>query len=230
MREYSTGTLMEIGSSLDDELAQRLMGAGEKITLTKGQKVYSQDDPAPHVFFLLTGQAKSVLRNSDGGECLLRIHLPHSLMGLTALSTAAIRDADAIIIVDADVVKIDVDHFRQLMIASPAFSLHVVELLTNRMSDFHYRVGEFLAQNVEQRLAQTLLSISRVDPEATAQTDRTLIRLTHEELANLLGARRPTISAILSRFAADGLIAKKGRAIDVVDPDRLSHFLPGNSS
>jgi CRP-like cAMP-binding protein len=60
MREYSIGTLMEIGSNLDDDLVQRLLNAGEKLNLAKGQRVYAQGDPAPHVFFLLTGQAKSV--------------------------------------------------------------------------------------------------------------------------------------------------------------------------
>jgi CRP-like cAMP-binding protein len=56
-----------------------------------------------------------------------------------------------------------------MMTASPDFGLYVIELFTYRMSDFHYRVGEFLAQNVEQRLAQTLLSIFRADPEAAVR-------------------------------------------------------------
>jgi len=229
MREYSIGTLMEIGSNLDAGLVEQLVNAGETVQLTKGQSVYVQGDPAAHVYFLLNGQAKSVLRNGDGGECLLRIHLPHSFLGLTALSTSAIRDAEATVVVDAELLKIEVQRFRALMTANPAIGLYVVELLTNRMTDFHYRVGEFLAQNVEQRLAHTLLSVSRADPQSSCQADRSLIRLTHEELASLLGARRPTITAILTRFAADGLIVKKGRAIEVADPERLSHLLPNGA-
>ncbi len=226
MREYSIGTLMEIGSNLDADLVHQLMSAGHKIALAKDQPVYTQGDVATDVYFLLSGQAKSVLRSRDGGECLLRIHLPHSLMGLTALSTAAVRDAEATIIDEAELIRIDRDQFQSLMASNTSFGLHVVELLANRMSDFHYRVGEFLAQNVEQRLAQTLLSISRSDPECAGENSRSLIRLTHEELASLLGARRPTITAIINRFAADGLIEKNGRAIDVVDRKRLSHLLP----
>jgi CRP/FNR family transcriptional regulator, cyclic AMP receptor protein len=229
MREYSIGTLLEIGAGLDAGLVQKLIMAGDRISLSKGQPVYAQGEAAGHVFLLLTGQAKSILRNRNGGECLLRIHLPHSLMGLTSLSTAAVRDAEAVIIADAELIRIDRSHFRDLMTANPDFGLYVIELLANRMSDFHYRVGEFLAQNVEQRLAQTLLSISRGDPEATEPHNRSPIRLTHEELASLLGARRPTITAIINRFAADGLVAKRGRTIDVIDPDRLSHLLPSGA-
>lgn len=229
MREYSIGTLMEIGSNLDAGLVEVFVAAGKVVRMSKGLSVYAQGEPASHVYFLLNGQAKSVLRNSDGGECLLRLHLPHSLMGLTALSTSVIRDAEATILADAELVKIDRLRFRDLMVSNPTISLYVVELLTNRMSDFHHRVGEFLTQNVEQRLAQTLLSVSRADPQTSGQGDRSLIRLTHEELASLLGARRQTITAILARFAADGLIEKKGRSIEVVDSDRLSHLLPNSA-
>ncbi len=52
------------------------------------------------------------------------------------------------------------------------------------------------------------------------------VHLTHEELASLLNARRPTITSILNRFAADELIAKKGRTLHVIDADRLNHLLP----
>ena len=106
---------MEIGSNLDAGLVEEFVGAGELIRLARGRSVYAQGEPASHVYFLLDGQAKSVLRNSDGGECLLRIHLPHSLMGLTALSTSAIRDAEAVTIADAELVRIDRLRFRELM-------------------------------------------------------------------------------------------------------------------
>jgi len=226
MREYSIGTLIDIGASLRAEQVALLVKSGQIFRLKKGEIIYRQSDPAHDVCFLLSGQAKSVLINSGGGECLLRIHLPHSIMGLTALATSATRDAEAIATTDGELVRIARARFQELMTGNPEFGAHVVELLVNRMSDFHHRVGDFLAQNVEQRLAHTLLSLSRSDPEKEDSCARQPVRLTHEELASLLNARRPTITAILNRFAADGLIVKKGRALHVIDADRLNHLLP----
>ena len=226
MREFSIGSFIDIGANLMKEHVNLLVGNGKISGFVKGQTIYRQGENAQDVCFLLSGQAKSVLINSSGGECLLRLHLSHSLMGLTALATSAIRDAEAIAITDGELVRIRREKFQELLKKNPDFGVYVVELLVNRMSDFHHRVGDFLARNVEQRLAHSLLSLSRCDPEKKTGSRRQPVCLTHEELASLLNSRRPTITAILNRFVAEGLISKKGRSLNVIDAERLEHFLP----
>ncbi|MGE3625729.1 MAG: Crp/Fnr family transcriptional regulator [Hyphomicrobiales bacterium] len=226
MREYSIGSLIDIGSNIAPEFVELMVRTGTRRSFEKGDRIYSQGERATHSYFLLSGQAKSVLINAVGNECLLRIHLPHSFMGLTALSSAAVREADGIAIEDGELVGLEAREFQGLLAANPAFSQYIIRLLVNRMSDFHHRVGDFLVQNVEQRLAQVLLSLSRPDPEHSTGEERHPIKLTHEELATLLNARRPTITAILRRFEADGLIGKKRRQLYVLNAERLAHLLP----
>ncbi len=225
MREYSIGTIIDIQDSLPPGQIDLLVSLGKPRHHAKDDVIYHQGDPATAVFLIRSGQAKSVLINSNGENCLLRLHLRHSLLGLTAFATKPIRDAEAIATTDVELVEISRQVFLDETLAHPEIGVHVTRLLVDRMSDFHHRVGDFLAQNVEQRLAQSLLSLSRPDPEQQSTGERQPIRLTHEELASLLGARRPTITAILNRFAADGLVAKQGRAITVVDVERLGHLL-----
>ncbi len=226
MREFSIGSFIDIGANLLEEQVSLLVENGHIFDFVKGETIYRQGDSAQDICFLLSGQAKSVLINSSGGECLLRLHLSHSLMGLTALATSAVRDAEAIAITDGELVRIKREKFQELLKKNPDFGIYVVELLVNRMSDFHHRVGDFLARNVEQRLAHSLLSLSRCDPENKIDGRRQPVCLTHEELASLLNSRRPTITSILNRFMADGLISKKGRNLHVIDAERLEHFLP----
>jgi len=226
MREFSIGSFIDIGANLMKEQVNLLVENGHICGFVKGETIYRQGERAQDVCFLLSGRAKSVLINSSGGECLLRLHLSHSLMGLTALATSAVRDAEAIAITDGELVRIKRENFQRLLKKNPDFGIYVVELLVNRMSDFHHRVGDFLARNVEQRLAHSLLSLSRCDPEKETGSGRQPVCLTHEELASLLNSRRPTITAILNRFVADGLISKNGRNLNVIDAERLEHFLP----
>ena len=226
MREYSIGTVIDLAASLPATLIERLSSRGSHCHFAKGQVIYRQGTPADDAYMLLSGQAKSILVNSGGGECLLRIHLAHSILGLTALASRAERDAEAIATDDCVAVRLPRDTVLALLASEPEFAVHVTRLLVDRMSDFHHRVGDFLAQNVEQRLAGALLSLSRPDPQSGTTTGQIEIRLTHEDLARLLGARRPTVTAILNRFAADGLIKKHSRSIEIVDPERLAHLLP----
>lgn len=226
MREYSIGTQLDIGPGMTRECRDWIAAAGMEMTLRKGALIYRQGEPAETVYLLRSGQAKSVLTNASGNACLLRLHLPSSLLGLTALASTAIRDAEAVAITDVSLVSVPRARFQGLLRARPELAAYVIQLLVDRMSDFHHRVGDFFAQNVEQRLASALLSLSRPDPEHEASGGRRPVHLTHNELANLLNARRPTVTSILNRFLVHRLIAKEGRKIVVLDPDRLARLLP----
>lgn len=225
MREYSIGTILDISEDLDARFVSLLREGRAVRIFDAGETIYHQGDAARSVYFLLSGNARSVLVNAAGNPCLLRIHLPHSLLGLTSLSAKAIRDADAIATSTCTCVEISSEAFLDLMRSHPDFAIHVTRMLVDRMSDFHHRVGDFLTRTVEERLAATLLSISRRDPREADPSTRRPIGLTHEDLANLLGARRPTISAVLKKFAEEGLIEKVGRSILVADADGMAQLL-----
>ena len=160
----------------------------------------------------------------------MRIHLPHNVLGLTALASNPARDGDAVAIEPVETAMVSREDLRKLMREEPRLAEHLLELLVNRMCDFHYRVGEMMAQSVEQRLARALLALSEPDPIASEEGGRSDIGLTHEELANLLNTRRPTISAAINRFAEAGLIAKSGRRLQVTDPDGLGALYQGGES
>ena len=94
------------------------------------------------------------------------------------------------------------------------------------MRDFHFRVGDRQAQSVEQRLARVLLAVSRRDKAFENGGARPEIQLTHEELAQLVNSRRPTVTAILGRFAQAGYISKSGRRLFIDDVAGLSSLMP----
>ncbi|HDO51505.1 MAG TPA: Crp/Fnr family transcriptional regulator, partial [Rhizobiales bacterium] len=167
------------------------------------------------------------LTGPQGQEALLRIHLPHNILGLTALASKPVRDADAIAAEPAVTSMIARARLLALMRDEPQLAEHLLELLVNRMTDFHYRVGEMASQSVEQRLARALLALSQPDPAARDDGKRHEITLTHEDLANLLNTRRPTISAAINRFAEAGLIRKSGRNLAIADADALARLYAG---
>jgi CRP/FNR family transcriptional regulator, cyclic AMP receptor protein len=224
MREYSLGTLIDIDATLAAEHVSALAGAGRAVALGRNARIYRQGEPADDVWFLSSGKAKSVLVGQAGDETLLRLHLAHSLLGLTALGSQPVRDADAVAITDAELVRIPGQSFEALLLANPGLARRVIALLVDRMRDFHHRVGDFLGLSVEQRLARALLSLSRPDPQDGADAARRPIHLTHEELASLTNARRPTVTATLRRLALAGCIAREGRAVVVRDERRLAAF------
>ncbi|MDA1089655.1 MAG: Crp/Fnr family transcriptional regulator [Proteobacteria bacterium] len=224
MREYSIGTIKGLEPILPSNLAKKLAEIDAPISFVKNSQIYYQGDEADHVFFLLHGRVKSTLIGSSGQESILRIHLPHSILGLTALASHPIRDASATCLDPVTVVSIKRPQFLDIMRSEPDFGTHVVRLLTDRMSDFHHRVGDWLAQSVEQRLSQTLLALSAPDPNGGNPYVRE-IPLTHEELAQMINARRPTVSSALSRLAGLGIVKKTGRRLMIANRDLLARHV-----
>lgn len=224
MREYSIGAPMGLEPNIPPELVERLAGNGTRQHFEPRETIYRQGAPAEHVYILLSGRAKTVLFTASGHEALLRIHLPHNILGLTALASMPVRDADALAIEAVQTSVLARADLLAEMRAEPRLAEYLLQLLVDRMTDFHYRVGEMFSQTVEQRLARALLSLSRPDPAGGGNAEAGL-SLTHEELAHLLNTRRPTVSAILNRFAQAGFIEKTGRRLRITDEQGLAALI-----
>jgi len=222
MREYAIGTTVGLEASLTPACIAEIEANGTAKSYLPEDRLFLQGEPAQSIYLLQTGRVKSVLIDRGGNESLLRIHLPGSVLGLTALGSGKIRDATAKAIDPVRVVEIDSARFEKMIRQGGDLAAGLVQLLIDRMCDFHHRVGEFFTLPVEYRLAVALLAISRPDPSRHADPISQNIPLTHEELAQLIGSRRPTVSTILARFRKTGLIARSGRATRIDDRGGLA--------
>lgn len=226
MREYNLHIELSLESAFLPQQIERLARTGANRQLAAGEILYHQGNPANHIYLLRQGRVKTFMVNSGGQEALLRIHLSNSLLGLTALTSAQMRDASAIAIEASQLVAIRRDELVSLLKTDMEFGTCLIQLLLDRLSDFHMRVGEISTNRVEQRLARALLSISRPDTEIGARDNGGCVSLTHEELAQMINSRRQTVTAALSRFVQAGLITYKDRHLVITDRTGLKGMLP----
>lgn len=226
MRELSIGIIEDLTPTLGPQQVEKLCALGPRIEYQRNAVIYRQGEPADHVFLLLEGEAQSVLLSSLGHETLLRIHLPGSILGLTALATVPWRDASATAIQPSRLARIARADFKAAILGDKDLGFGVIQLLVDRMRDFHFRVGDLQAQSVEQRLARVLIAVSRRTDDNGRPDAKPVIHLTHEDLAQLVNSRRQTITAILGRFAQAGYISKSGRRLVVENARGLASLSP----
>jgi len=226
MRELSIGVIEELTPALAPPQVDKLCRLGVEHVYERNELIYRQGEPAEHIFLLLEGEAQSALLNSAGNETLLRIHLPGSVLGLTSLATVPWRDASAKAIQRSRLTRVARDDVNSCILGEPKLGLCLIQLLVDRMRDFHFRVGDLQAQSVEQRLARVLLAVSRREKDLERFAAKPEIHLTHEELAQLVGSRRQTITAILGRFMQAGYISKAGRRLVIDDIAGLTGLMP----
>lgn len=222
MREHSLSAEPNLSQSIPDHHAGKLTEIGRPVTLEKGQAAYHQGDPADGIYLLQAGRIKSSSVNAVGNETVLRVHIPGSIIGLTAIGHEPIRDATATTLEDCTLIFIERARMLSLMRDDGELGVYIAQLLLDRLSSFHFRVHEVLTNTVEQRVARALLGFSM--PAGTESEPHLL--LSQEELSQIVAARRPTVSQILGQFADAGLIRVERRKIVLLDPSGLARFLP----
>jgi CRP-like cAMP-binding protein len=222
MREYALGTNQDLRSALTTYNMRLLASRGVERKFERGDCLFHQGDCGESVLLLVDGRVKVCLIGSSGQKTILRIHLPGSLIGLSALAALPTRDATATALETVTTVELTRAEMQAVLLEDSALGLRVMRMLLDRLADLHSRLADLQAASVDQRLARVLLALGQRDPIGEATPT---ISLTHEDLSNMVGARRPTVSSALSRFVHDGLIEKCGRNIVVKDAKRLTRLL-----
>jgi CRP-like cAMP-binding protein len=226
MREFSFGSGAGLEQVLPAEHLRRLSEAGTQCQRPRGQTLFRQGDPADSVLVLLAGKVKMSFANSAGQETLIRIHLPGSLLGLSALGSRGERELTATPIENVTVSSIPRPRFVELMARDGELGLFLARLLIDRLRSLHSRLGDAPGSTVEQRLAHALLVLSRDEASSLSAGPELTVALTHEELASVVNARRQTITEALGRFVRAGHIRVMKRRIVITDLDALAALLP----
>jgi CRP-like cAMP-binding protein len=222
MREYAIGTNQDLRSALTPDNMRLLARHGVERKFERGDCLFHQGDCGESVLLLVDGRVKVCLIGFSGQKTILRIHLPGSLIGLSALGALAVRDATATALEAVTIVELKRAELQAILLEDSALGLRVMRMLLDRLADLHSRLADLQAASVDQRLARVLLALGQRDPISATMP---MITLTHEDLSNMVGARRPTVTSALSRFVHDGLIEKCGRNIVVKDLKRLTRLL-----
>ena len=101
----------------------------------------------------------------------------------------------------------------------------LTKLIGLRLKKIQSRVEDLVFRDVPARLAHLLLELSKSDGVAENQGIRLKVKLTHQEMANLIGCSRETVSASMGQFRDDGLIEMDGRTITLVNEKGLTDLL-----
>lgn len=205
--------------------AQTLLGAAGRIRRwDRGEVLFHPADPAETLYLLLSGAARLYRLGSGGREVTLEVHLPGALLGAAALNpvvpghlNAAHSSAGqspsgptyglyAEALDDTETLLLGREALARLWQGAPAIRAALTEQLTRQIDQLHGRLSGLVFLEVSQRLALTLLQLSGPPEGWTDGTFALRERVSHQDLAYLVGSTRETITKLLGDFRARGLL------------------------
>lgn len=180
----------------------------------RGELVFSQSQPVTALFILKTGRVRVFRVAEDGKALTMAILEPGAVFGEMLLVGQRMYDNYAEAIEDSAICILSAEEVERFLISDPRIAIRISRLLGEQVAKLEERLTDLALRPLSARVASTLLSLA-----GTARTGRfgqnRPIRLTHEQIAGLLGATREATSKTLADFAAQGIIRQSRGRITV---------------
>ncbi|OQW67083.1 MAG: hypothetical protein BVN29_05265 [Nitrospira sp. ST-bin5] len=191
----------------------------------KRQPLYLPGDPSSSVYFLKRGRVKIANTAPSGKEVTFDILEAGDIFGELDVLEDAPRSTSAETLDDALICVIPRKDFDQYLAMHPSVMYKLTKLIGLRLKKIQSRVEDLVFREVPARLAHLLSELGKTEGVAEKQGIRLNVKLTHQEMANLIGCSRETVSAIMGQFRDDGLIQTDGRTITILKPSALSQLV-----
>lgn len=178
----------------------------------KGSVILFEDDPGDSLFVVRQGRVKVVLVSEDGREVILGILGIGEHFGELSLIDDQPRSAHVVAMEDSTLLVLRREDFRRRVEQSPAVAWALLLELSRRLRRADEKIGSLVLLDVPGRIARLLL-----DAAAEGGSDAIEKPLTHQTIANVIGASRETVSRAMREFVEAGWVATERRRIRITD-------------
>ena len=203
-----------------DTLA-RLAESVQLLDLRRRHVIYLPGDPGRAVYFLSTGRVKISKVTRDGKELTLDYRGPGEIFGEICLIDGGPREEMAEAMDSAVVAEVDRNLFERLIQREGLVGYRLCKILAQRRREIENKLENLVFKDVNSKLAELLLRLAVEYGIDDSRGTLVALKITHQEMANLIGSTRETVSLTLSQFKRSGLIQTEGRKVILADREGL---------
>jgi CRP/FNR family transcriptional regulator len=185
--------------------------------------LFRQDDIADALCILREGLVKVVSLSESGSDQILHILRPGDVFGEIVLLQEP-RPFTAVALTDVVVDALPSPALHELVATSPAFGRGYIRLLSRRLYEVERAFSAMIHAWPHRRLAKELAHLAEDLGDETPRGTRVSLRMTHEDLSNLIGASRETVTLLIRKFEEMGLLHREGREL-YLNRERLAAYL-----
>lgn len=198
--------------SLFDELPKDELMVIDKMSemkpVKKGTLILSPENPIQALFLLKQGQVRLYRMNSEGRQFTVDILVDGNIFGETSSVSLTDDQIYAEAMTDTYLCILSREDFEGFIEKNPKIALKLIDILSTRLKEV-YSISEKLAlSDVKNRLLYLLLMLSEKTGRRKKEWQTIEMRVTHQDLANMIGSTRETTSAIISSLKKEGYIKK----------------------
>jgi CRP-like cAMP-binding protein len=190
----------------------------------KGEYLYLEGDLSDRLFVVKQGKVKITKGSSSGKEIVLDIISSGEICGGSAVYSQ-VNPASALAAEDVIAYGLSKKDFLRLLSTYRTLGVQFIMYLGEKLMKAHEMMMSLVASNVEKRIAALLLGLCEKHGSQTAQGIRINLRLTRQDIADIVGTTVETTIRVMSKFRKQGILTTEWKHIAVISKEKLSRLL-----
>jgi CRP/FNR family transcriptional regulator len=192
----------------------------------KGSLLFVEGEEPRGVFILCSGRAKLTTSSTEGKTLIVKIAEPGEVLGASATILGKPYEVSAETIEPSQLNFIKRDDFLKFLGSHAEACMHTAQQLSEKYHSAQREIRSLgLSQTTSEKLARLLLDWCDRSGEATTKGVRIKVLLTHEEIAQMIGTTRETVTRLLSDFKRKKIIDVKGSSLFVMSKPLLENMV-----
>lgn len=191
--------------------------------------IFTPGDPDDQLYFVLSGTIRLYKIYGDYKEGTTALLKQGGIFGKLSLVEGRWQDVFAEAVTEVRVASIQKASLERAMKSNPNFALKLFSSLSERLRQSDEVIESLLHREVSTRLATLLLNLGERFGEENGSGTTIGVRLTHQDLANMIASTREAVSKVMSELQRDGSIEVRSRKIAILNREALTEQASGPS-
>ena len=223
MRDALTEALARVWifQELSQEELAHLSGFAQTKIYKPRETIVEKGDSATEFFVLLRGRAKVGAPGADGSHAAINVMGPGEVFGEIAILDGQPRSATVTTLEECEMAVVNKAAFNDLLTASPSIAVKLLNVLAGRVRELTTRIEDRSFLDVPARLAKQLLWLAKSHGIESGPAVRIDLRLSQQELGDLVGATRESVNKQLREWTRAGILRQERDCIEIFDLDAL---------
>jgi CRP/FNR family transcriptional regulator len=204
-------------ADLGERELETLDQVSESLEVRRRQLIWEPGDPAATLYIVRSGIVKLSKVSDEGRELTLHFFTRDNLFGELAVISDQPHDTVAEAYEDCQLLAINKDDFNRVLLRTPVLAMRMMKIVGERRQRLENRVENLLFRSAHSRLASLFLELSQTFGVRDSRGIIINLKLTHKEIASLIGATRETVSFAILDLRKDNLIQTEGKRVVILD-------------
>lgn len=200
-----------------DEELDRLIAHATPRLVPPGETIFEQGQPARSFYLLLNGRLKVTQVTQDGQQIIVRVVHPGDLFGFARALQREDYPGTAVAAAESLTLSWPTDLWPDFVEDNPRLAISAMQTIGQRLEEAHTRIREMSTEEVERRVAHTVLRLAKKAGREEAGGIRIDFPVSRQDIAEMTGTTLHTVSRIFSAWEGKGLVAAGRQKLLVTD-------------